>query len=134
MLSETKSYQAGKKLIIYLTIASLLNLVGCYYQQQMTPEEYNFTDKEDIKVTTTDTVYTLKSDEYYYSNDTLFASVTKPLDEKTNFRYTIGIPVENIEMVEIEKTDVVSTSLTVLGVLVGVFAIILAVAFSNGLY
>ena len=133
-MSKTKSRYAGKKLIIYLTIASLLNLVGCYYQQQMTPEEYDFTDNGDIQVTTKDTVYKFNGDDYYYNNDTLFASVTKPLDEKTNLRYTISIPVEKIEIIELEKTDVVGTSLTVLVVLVGVFALVVAGAMSNGLY
>lgn len=105
-----------KKIIIYITIASLLNLVGCYYQQQMVPAEYNFKDKDDITVTTTDTVYTLKSDEYYYNNDTLFASVTKPLDDKTNLRYFIGIPVNKIETIETKRIDNLNTTIT-LGVI-----------------
>jgi len=120
MLSETacpvfsgKSRYAGKKIIIYLTITSLLNLVGCYYQQQMTPEEYDFTDNGDIQVTTKDTVYKFNSDDYYYNNDTLFASVTKPLDERTNLRYSISIPVETIEMVVAKRMNVLGTSLIV---------------------
>ena len=48
-----------KKIIIYLIIASFLNLVGCYYQQQMNPEEYNFDEKLDLQVTTKDTTYSL---------------------------------------------------------------------------
>ena len=100
-----------KKIIIYLTIASLLNLFGCYYQQQMTPEKYNFADNGDIQVTTKDTVYKFKGDDYYYNNDTLFATVSKPLDESSNLKYTISIPVENIEMVEAKKMDTLDTIL-----------------------
>ena len=47
-----------KKIIIYLTINSLLNLVGCYYQQQMSVNEYDFnkrhTENRPIKIIKTD--------------------------------------------------------------------------------
>jgi len=31
------------------------------------------------------------------------------LDDKSNLHYTISIPVENIEMVEAQKTDILGT-------------------------
>ena len=123
-----------KRVIIYLTIASLLNLVGCYYQQQMNPEEYNFDENLDLQVTTIDTTYAISSDDYYYLNDTLFAKVPVQLDKRTSAKLKFSIPVEKIETVEVEKTDVMATVFTTLGVIVGVLAIIAGLSLSDGLY
>jgi hypothetical protein len=124
MLSERKSRFAGKKIIIYLTIASLLNLVGCYYQQQMNPEEYNFDEKLDLQVTTNDTTYSVLSDDYYYANDTLHIKVLKPLNERTNIKVKVNIPKTEIEKVEVTRNDVTASSLTLIGVIVGILVII----------
>lgn len=133
MLSKTacpdnsgKSRYAGKKIIIYLTIFSLLNLVGCYYQQQMTPEEFDFADNGVIQVTTKDTVYKFKGEDYTYNNDTLFASVIKPLENRTNLRYTIGIPVNKIETIEVSKMNVLGTLLIVVPIVLVILFITLS--------
>jgi hypothetical protein len=123
-----------KKIIIYLTIFSFLNLVGCYYQQQMNPSEYNFDENLDLQVTTKDTVYSISGDDYFYANDTLFAKVPVQLDKRTSAKLKVNIPVETIETVEVEKTDVVATVFTTLGVIVGVFAIVVGLSLSDGLY
>jgi len=120
-----------KKIKIYLTIFSLLNLVGCYYQQQMNPEEYNFDENLDLQVTTKDTVYNILGDDYFYANDTLFAKVTIQLDKRTSAKLKVNIPVETIETVEVEKTDVVATVFTTLGLVVLIIATITAIGMSS---
>ena len=92
-----------KKIIITITILSLLNLIGCYYQEQMKPTKYNFKNEDDINVTTKDTAYNLGGKDYYYDNDTLFVIASKPLDERTTLEYTINIPVNSIEMIKVKK-------------------------------
>ncbi len=92
-----------KKIIVYLTIASMLNLVGCYYQQQMNPEEYNFDENLDLQVTTKDTTYSVLADDYYYANDTLHIKILKPLNERTNVKVKVNIPKAEIEKVEVTK-------------------------------
>ena len=74
-----------KKIIIYLTIDSLLNLVGCYYQQQMSVNEYDFnkrhTENRPIKIIKTDsTVYILNQYDYQFRDDTLFINQKQTLD------------------------------------------------------
>jgi hypothetical protein len=59
-----------KRIIISLLIVSLLNLVGCFYMEQMNPGEVNFAENPDIRVTTKDTPYKINGDDYYYNNDT----------------------------------------------------------------
>jgi len=112
-----------KKIIIYLTIASLLNLVGCYYQQQMTPGEYKFDENLDLQVSTKDTTYNILSDDYYYANDTLFAKVLKPLNERTNVKVSVNIPKTEIEKLEVTKKDELASNLTLIGVIVGIMVI-----------
>ncbi len=48
-------------------------------------------------------------DDYYSTNDTLFAMVSKPLNDKSNLHYTISIPVESIETIEAQKMDMLGT-------------------------
>ena len=136
MLSETacpdnsgKSRFAGKKIIIYLTIASLLNLVGCYYQQQMNPSEYSFDENLSLHITTKDTVFTLSPDDYYYDKDTLFVTTSKFI-YKNNYRMQVRdkiidkIPTKDIEKLQIEKTDVAGTALVILGTIVFIIVFI----------
>jgi len=123
-----------KRVIIYLTIASLLNLVGCYYQRQMNPEEYNFTNGDNIQVTTKDTAYSLIAKDYYYNKDTLFATSLKVIDKnhyKVQYKLTTKIPVEEIEKLEIEKTDVTATIGLVAGIVVIIAGIIVIIAIAD---
>ena len=98
-----------KKIIIYLIIASLLNLVGCSFHKQMTPGEFDFEDNWDLQVTTKDTTYAISSNDYYYANDTLFVKVPVQLDKRTSAKQKINIPVESIENIEAQKMDVLGT-------------------------
>jgi len=118
-----------KKIIVYLTIFSLLNLAGCYYQKQMNPSEFNFNDKEDIQVTTKDTTYNLSGKDYYYEKDTVFATMRIKLDAQSTLKTNIEIPVEEIKTVAVEKTDALATTFTVIGVVVGTFAVIITLGF-----
>ena len=101
----------------------MLNLVACYYQQQMTPEEYNFDENLDLQVTTKDTTYMVLEDNYYYANDTLHIKVTKPLNERTNVKVKVNIPKTEIEKLEVTKKDESASNLTLIGVIVGVLVI-----------
>ena len=118
-----------KKIIIYLIIASLLNLVGCYYQQQMNPSEYSFDENLSLHVTTKDTLYFLSPDDYYYDKDTLFVTTSKFI-YKNNYRMQVRdkiidkIPTKDIEKLQIEKTDVAGTALIVFGTIVFIIVFI----------
>jgi hypothetical protein len=120
-----------KKIIIYLTIASLLNLVGCYYQQQMNPSEYNFDEKLDLQVTTNDTTYSVLADNYYYANDTLHIKVLKPLNERTNVKVKVNIPKTEIEKLEVTQKDVTASNLTLIGVIIGILVIATIAGFAT---
>ena len=121
-----------RKLIIWLTIFSVMNLIGCYYQEQMNPGDYKFDEGEDMQLTTKDTIYNLIGKDYYFENDTLFATVSKKIDKQTTLKTNVEIPVENIESVEVERTDALLTTLTVVGVFVGVLGLIGLIAGTSG--
>jgi hypothetical protein len=109
----------------------MLNLVGCYYQQQMTPEEYNFNEKLDLQVTTKDTTYSLSAEDYYYDKDTLYAKVPKWMykdDYWVRYKIDTKIPVKEIEKLKIEKMDEAVTMGIVAGfvlIIAGIVAIII---------
>ena len=116
-----------KKIIITITILSLLNMIGCYYQEQMTPSNYNFDENEELMITTKDAVYNLNSNEYYFENDTLFFTVKTKIDKQSTLKTNLEIPVDEIEKVEVERTDAFATTITVFGSIVGVLVIIILI-------
>ena len=118
-----------KKLIIWLTILVVLNLIGCYYQEQMNPDDYTFDENSTLNVTTKDTVYNFNGNDYRLENDTLFGKISKKLDERRILIYNVEVPVEDMINVELEGIDVIGTTLTILGVVVGLFG---AFVFSFG--
>jgi len=120
-----------RKIIIWLTIFSVMNLIGCYYQEQMNPGDYTFDENSTMKITTKDTVYNFSGNDYYLVNDTLIAEVSKKLDRTTSLKFNVEIPVDDIEEVEVERTDVLLTTLTVVGVFVGVLGLIVLVALAQ---
>ena len=113
-----------KKLIIWLTIFSVMNLIGCYYQEQMNPSDYKFDENSTMKITTKDTVYNFSGDDYSLVNDTLIGIMSKKLDERTTLKINFGIPVENIESVEVERSNTTLSILLGLGIVVGVYVLI----------
>ena len=129
-----------KKLIIWLTLFSVMNLIGCHYQEQMNPGDYTFDENNTVKITTKDTVYTFSGNDYYLVNDTLIAEVTKKLDKNTSLKSNVyyvktfyfEIPVEDIEEVEIERTDALATTFTVLGVTIGALGLLILIAGASG--
>ena len=120
-----------KKIIITVTILSLLNMIGCYYYEQMNPVDFNYLDKEDIRVTTKDTTYNLSGNDYYFESDTLFVSLTKKLDKQTKLKFKQSIPLREIEVVELEKTDAVATIFTSLGIFVGILGFMILLNYLN---
>ena len=121
-----------KKIIISLTIVSFLNLIGCYYQEQMNPGEYTFNENSTMKITTKDTVYNFKGNDYSLVNDTLIAKVSKKLDRTTSVISNIAIPVEDIEEVEIERTDALATTGLVIGITLGALGLLVLIAGTSG--
>lgn len=82
-----------KKIIIGLTIFSFLNMIGCYYQEQMNPNDYIFDENNKVTITTKDTTYSVKGEDYYYQNDTLVFTVKTKLDQQSIFKTIENIPV-----------------------------------------
>ena len=121
-----------KKLIIWLTILSVMNLIGCHYQKQMNPGDYTFDENSTIKITTIDSVYNFNENDYYLENDTLFGTVFKLSEERTTPILNVEIPVENMEAVEVERFDVGGTILTVLGSLAGIFLLVMIITIADG--
>ncbi|MEJ2196826.1 MAG: hypothetical protein P8X73_18480 [Ignavibacteriaceae bacterium] len=121
-----------KKIISAILIITLMNLLGCYYQEQMVPSDVKFKDKKDIQVTTKDTTYNLTGNDYYFENDTVFASVSKKLDKHRTLKFNIEIPVKEIDSVMVKRTDPLATTLTVLGVTIGALGILIVIAGASG--
>ncbi|MFC2103283.1 hypothetical protein ACFLSS_02525 [Bacteroidota bacterium] len=112
-----------KKIIVSIVIISFLILAGCYYQEQMKPGDYKFDDNSTMKIITTDSVYNFNGDDYYLGNDTLFGKVSKKIDERKTLITNVEIPIEDIVSVELEWVDAFETTLTIIGVLAGLFAV-----------
>ena len=113
-----------KKITIYLLITSMINLIGCYYQEQMTPSSYNFDEQEDIQLTTKDTTYSLNGKDYAFKNDTLFTTVSKKIDRLTTLKTNVEIPIEIIKTVDVERTNMGGTLLLTTGILIGVLTLV----------
>jgi len=109
-----------------------MNLIGCYSREQMNPGDYTFDENSTMKITTKDTVYNFSGNDYQLVNDTLIVVVTKKLDEKTSLKYNVEIPVNDMEKLEIKRTDVVATTFTVIGLTVGILALIGLAGASGG--
>ncbi len=90
-----------------------MNLVSCYYQVQMDPQNYTYSEHERLRLTTKDTTYDLGGNDYYFDNDTLIATVSKSLDERSKLKYNINIPIKSIEMIEVKKLDTMETAITI---------------------
>lgn len=102
-----------KKMIIYIAIFSIINLVGCHYRETLYPYDYKFDENIDMLITTKDTTYNIANDDYYYNNDTLFAKIIEPLDNTTYLKHHIGIPINSIKEIEVERTNILQTTLII---------------------
>jgi hypothetical protein len=117
-----------RKIIVIILVFSIINIFGCYYQEQMSPGDYNYNDHYDILLTTRDTTYKLKGEEYQFYNDTLTVNLSKQIDNQTKLKYDVKIPADEINIVEVEMTDTLGTAGVILGVLAGLFAAMVIVA------
>ena len=84
-------------------------LFGCYYQEQMNPSTYEFDENNDIKLTTRDTTYHFKGDNYYLENDTLNGEVFRQLDKRRALKLKVEIPREQILDLEVKRADHLAT-------------------------
>ena len=121
-----------KRVIIYLTTASLLNLVGCYYQQQMSVNEYDFSkshmENRPIKIIKIDSaVYILNQYDYQFRDDTLFIQQKRIMDDNIEKRVWLRVPLNEIQFVEVEKIDADNTISLALVVTAGIVAIAIAI-------
>jgi len=107
-----------KKIIIIGLNISLLILLGCYYQEQMSPSSYDFNDHSNIMILTKDTTYHLKGNDYQLNNDTLIVSLSEMIDANTKVKTKKGIPLKDIELIDVERTKVIATTLLVVGIAV----------------
>ena len=117
-----------KKIIVISLIISMINLMGCYYQEHMTPSSYNFDDHSDIQIITSDTTYKLNGKDYHLANDTLFTTIPKQIDERTTHKLKVNIPVSEIKSVQVERTDAFASIATALGVITVILALAIAIA------
>jgi hypothetical protein len=85
-----------------------------------------------MKITTKDTVYNFSGDEYHLVNDTLIAELSTKLDKKTTLKTDVEIPVKDNEKLEVERSDVLLTTLTVLEVSIGALGLLVLIAGSSG--
>ena len=106
-----------------MTVLSFMNLIGCYYQEQMNPSNYKFDESEALKIITHDSVYNINSDDYYLKNDTVFATIRTKLDRQSTLETSVAIPVKEINVVEVESTNTIMAILSVIGIVIGIVLI-----------
>ena len=114
-----------RKIIIWLTIFSVMNLIGCYSYQEITKDE--FTKAEvylDLQVVTKNQhIYEFDEGDYTVQKDSIYGS-GKLINKKTinaKFReFTGSIYLEDIETFKFDKYNTVLTVL-VIGCGVGLF-------------
>ena len=112
-----------KKLVVTITTLSMMSMMGCYYTEQMKPDEIDFNENQDLNVVMTDTTYNLEADHYYYKNDTLFAIVSGTLGDEPGSISEKQIPIDKIDTVEVDKFDYVATIIAPLAVVSLIFLI-----------
>ena len=120
-----------KKFFVYFLIFSFLNLVGCYYQEQMNPSDYKFDENNKIEITTKDTSYIFNSKDYYLRNDTLIGQQSRLIKDRAKEFYDISIPVEDINSVEVEKQNSEGTLLIVLAIVVSIITVVAIVELND---
>ena len=124
-----------KKLISSILVVALLNLLGCYSSELVNVTEYKQIEEEDksddIRVITIYSEYYLS--DFYIENDTLYAkgkeilyNKEKPFDGK--------IALSDIESIQFEYLNGVTTALAVLGIVAILFVGVIAVVILSGGY
>ena len=113
-----------RSFISIILVIAMLNFIGCYTQQQLSADNYNFDKNDNISVITEDTVYTFSGEKCSIKNDTLFYKISVPLDQRRMQIKTMKMPLDQIDKIEVEKLDGLKTTLIIVGVLVATFIVI----------
>lgn len=120
-----------RKIIVIILVFSIMNIFGCYYQEQLSPSNYDFNEQSNIQINTSDTTYNLKGEDYHLANDTLFATIPKQIDKRTTHKLKLNIPVSEIKGVQVERTDAFASIATTIGVITGLFALVVLIGSSE---
>jgi len=109
-----------KKYIVFVLIPALLiQLYGCYSLQHIYRDELTgLQDGGDLIVYTRDsTTYSFEESNYHISNDTLYGKGYVKVNEDSDFKVATegSIALTNIEYIEQEEVNPVTTSLLVIG-------------------
>ena len=123
-----------KKLISSILVVALLNLVGCYSFAPVTVPEYEQVEEkegkpDEIRVITKDTQEYHFSD-FYIENDTLYGK-GKLLSDDWEQQLDRSIALSNIESIEVDSFNWLTTSLLVLGIVAIGVIVGVVIAFSN---
>jgi hypothetical protein len=92
----------------------------------MKPRNYNFDENEDLEIVTKDSVYNIKYDHYYFENDTLFATQIIKVENQPPVKMNVEIPVEEIQTVEVERTNTYVAILSVFGIVIGLLLVFIS--------
>ena len=123
----------NKKLISCILVAALLNLVGCYSLEAVSPGEYKRIEKErgkpeSIQVETgDDKEYHFVDLQYTIENDTLIGTGLMVVN---NVKQPFGgkIPLANITSIKVSEFDSHTTVIVILGVVVLVLPLVYFIA------
>ena len=132
-----------RKLIIWLTIFSVMNLIGCYSYQEVTKDEFiKAEDHVDLQVKTKkqqiyefdEGDYTVKEDSIYGSGKFIVSKNILVLQGNTlktmTKDFTGSIYLEDIESFKFDRFDVLSLFIGI-AVVVGVIFILAVVSYGN---
>ena len=114
-----------KKIIIYSIIVLMLNLTSCYYQQQVSVKEYDFTENDQINIIKKDsTIYVAKPYEYHLRNDTLFVLPTLITGTTLIEKKWEAMPLNDIQSIQTDRLDSGKTILLLIpAIIVGIIVI-----------
>jgi len=109
-----------KKIIISITVASLLNLAGCFSMTEISKEEFISRENKDAALLLTNKMesYQLEQGLYIIKADTIYGKGSKLLDDGTKQPISGSIPLNDVIVFNVEETDLLGTILLTLGVAV----------------
>ncbi len=100
-----------KKLIAYLLIFTIFNLVGCYTREQIIlPSAYHYNEDADLTISMKDTSFVIKKGSYKLYDDTLICTLSERIKNLTQKR-EVKIPVNKIEKLDVKKFDTTNSCL-----------------------
>lgn len=123
-----------RKLIIWLTIFSVMNLIGCYSYQEVTKDEFIKAEEHvDLQIMTKNQyIYKFDEGDYTIKEDSLYGmgKFVNRKNIKTKFKdFTGSIYLEDIETFKFDKF---STLITIIGIAtIAAIIAIIAIGISN---